>query len=276
MPRGKLFFAVLCLLLAWPGQASAYDRNEAAAARMLDPAAALAYSQNALGRSLEGFSFIDNEGRTRSLTDFRGKPLVISVVFTACTQSCPLILQRLADAVAVARDALGPGSFTVITVGLDPLVDTPDRLSAYAWSQGVDPVDWHFLGSDKATVDGLVDNLGFTYVPSPRGFDHIAQVSVVDAEGVLISHVYGDDFASPALVDPLKAAVFSELAPFTDFSELVERIRLFCTFYDPKRDSYYFDYSFFIAVAVGLASLAGLAFIAIRGWIGGGPRPGTS
>ena len=275
MTRGKLLFAVLCLLLALPGPAEAYDREEAAA-RMLDPAAAMGYSQRAIGRNLGEYSFIDQEGRTRNLSEFGGKPLVISVVFTACTQSCPLILQRLADAVAVARDALGPGSFTVVTVGLDPQVDTPDRLAAYAWSQGVDPVDWYFLASDKATVDGLVDNLGFTYVPSPRGFDHIAQVSVVDAKGVVTSHVYGDDFSSPALVDPLKSAVFNELAPFTDFSELVERIRLFCTFYDPKRDSYYFDYSFFISLIVGLASLAALAFVIIRSWIGGGPRPGTS
>lgn len=273
---GKILLVALCLLLSWPGQAAAHDGDDTAAARILDPTAALNHSQAAVGRSLDDFSFLDLEGQRRRLSDFRGKPLVVSVVFTACTQSCPLILQRLADAVGVARDALGDDSFAVAIVGLDPEVDTPQRLASYARSQGVGLAAWHFLGTDHGTIEGLVDNLGFTYVPSARGFDHIAQISIIDSRGVLASHVYGDDFSSPALVEPLKAAIFNDLAPLANLSEMIERIRLFCTFYDPKRDSYYFDYSFFIALAVGFASLAGLAVILIRGWFGGGPRAGTS
>ena len=82
---------------------AAGQAQEAADADLLDPQAALAKSRAAVGRSLDAFDFVDQEGRRGSLAAYRGRPLVISTVFTACTVSCPLILQRLAEAVTVAR-----------------------------------------------------------------------------------------------------------------------------------------------------------------------------
>ena len=38
----------------------------------------------------------------------------------------------------------------------------------------------------------------------PRGFDHLAQTTVIDAHGRIYRQVYGDAFAVPALVEPLK------------------------------------------------------------------------
>ena len=77
-------------------------------------------------------------------------------------------------------------------------------------------------------------------------------------------------------MEPLKAAVFDELAVLGSLEQVIERIRLFCTFYDSKRDRYYFDYSFFIALTVGFAALTGLGVILARAWIKAGPPPGAS
>ena len=112
----------------------------------------------------------------------------------------------------MAREAIGNEGFSVVTFGLDPQVDTPERLVAYADSQGVDLTGWDFIALEPEAIGALTDQLGFTYFPSPRGFDHIAQVSIVDSEGLVVSHVYGQDFLSSALVEPLKAAVFDDLA----------------------------------------------------------------
>lgn len=229
-----------------------------------DPDAAIARSQAAIGRSLAEYSFRDEDGEVVRLADYRGRLLVISLVFTACSQSCPLIIERLAAAVEVAQDALGPDSFSVITVGFDSRNDTPTRMRAFARTHGVDLPGWRFLSGDQATVDALVQDLGFLRIASPRGFDHIAQISIIDPDGRVHGHVYGDDFEAPALVEPLKVLVLGQGAVVTDVAAVIQRVKLFCTFFDPRSGRYAVDYSFVISFAVGGLSLLALAFFLVR------------
>lgn len=264
--------AIRCLCLAgalWGWSAGAHGEEQAPSAdgdagRVLDPAAALALSQAAVGRTLGDYSFLGEDGEVVRLADYRGRPLVISLVFTACSQSCPLIVERLADAAAVAREALGPDSFSLLTVGFDSRYDTPARMAAFARAHGVDLADWRFVAGDQATVDALIRDLGFLRLASPRGFDHIAQVSLIDPEGRVHAHVYGDDFEAPALVEPLKALVLSQDTVLTDVAAVVQRVKLFCTFFDPRSGRYAVDYSFVISLAVGGLALFALAVLLLR------------
>jgi len=230
----------------------------------LDPKAAVARSQAAIGRSLGDYSFLDQGGAAVRLADYRGKPLVVSLVFTACTQSCPLIVERLAEAVEVAREALGADSFAVLTVGFDSRHDSPERMQAFARAHGVDLPGWRFVSGEQAAVDALVEDLGFLRVASPRGFDHIAQISIIDPDGRVHSHVYGADFEAPALVEPLKVLVLGQATLFTDVAAVVRRVKLFCTFFDARSGRYAVDYSFVISFVIGGLVLLGLAFFLVR------------
>jgi len=259
MSRAIRCFAAAGLLLAVTYGAFAQD-GDISGDLILDPEAAVARSQAAIGRGLGDHSFLDAENQAVRLADYRGKPLVVSLVFTACTESCPLIVQRLAEAVEVAQDALGQESFAVVTVGFDSRYDTPARMQAYARTQGVHLPGWRFLSGDPATVDGLIEDLGFSRAPSPRGFDHIAQISIIDRDGRVHGHVYGSDFEVPALVEPLKVLALGQATMFTDVAAVIERVKLFCTFFDPKSGRYAVDYSFVISLTVGGLALLGLAF----------------
>jgi protein SCO1/2 len=264
MSRALRCLAVAGFLLGLQAGALAQDTAETsdlAPDLSLDPEAAVARSQAAIGRSLGDHSFLDADNRVVGLGDYRGKPLIVALVFTACTESCPLIVQRLAEAVEVAQEALGRDSFAVVTVGFDAGHDTPSRMQAYARAQGVHVPGWRFLSGDQATVDALVEDLGFSRVPSPRGFDHIAQISIIDQDGRVHGHVYGSDFEIPALVEPLKVLALGEGAVFTDVAAVIQRVKLFCTFFDPKSGRYAVDYSFVISLAVGGLALLGLAFL---------------
>lgn len=230
----------------------------------LDPAAAVKRSQAAIGRSLGDYSFLDGDNRVVRLADYRGRPLVVALVFTACTESCPLIMQRLAEAVEVAQEALGPDNFAVLTLGFDARYDNPARMQAYARSQGVNLPGWSFVAGDQASIDALIDDLGYSRTPSPRGFDHIAQVSIVNADGRVHSHVYGSEFEPPALVEPLKVLALGQATAFTDIEAVIQRVKLFCTFFDTRSGRYAVDYSFVIALSVGGFALLGLAFFLAR------------
>jgi protein SCO1/2 len=253
-------------LLAWasvPAAAAA----ETAKPDPFDRNAAIAYSQGALGRALDDYAFVDSEGGAVRLSDYRDKPLVVNMVFTACAQSCPIVVQTLRDAVEVAQDALGRDAFSVVTVGFDAGNDTPARLRAFARAQGVDAPNWRFLSGDRSTVERLAETLGFIYFPSPRGFDHLAQTTVIDAQGRVYRQVYGAQFTAPALVEPLLELTFGRPSETGLLADIVNRVRLFCTYYDPAGERYRFDYSIFIAFAVGAASLIGLGTILVRAWL---------
>jgi protein SCO1/2 len=225
-----------------------------------DADSALEISQAAVGGTLQDLKFYDSQGRPVSLTKYQGRPLLISMIFTSCHHVCPAITRHLAAAVEAAREVLEEDSFQVITVGFDTAVDTPDAMRMFAARQDVNDPNWDFLSASADTVANLVENIGFVYFPSPRGFDHINQVTVVDRDGVVYRQVYGAAFELPWLIEPLKELVFNRPQPGSHLvSDLVGRIKLFCTVYDPNTGRYKFDYSLFVGIAVGAVMVLAIA-----------------
>lgn len=256
----------LAILLAAASSQAAAGAGPASPAPF-DRSASIAYSQAAIGRALGDYEFVDTEGRAIRLSDYRGRPLVVNMVFTACSNSCPIVVQTLRDAVEVARDAVGENAFSVVTIGFDARTDTPERMRAFALGQGVDLSRWAFLSGEAGAIEDLAENLGFIYFPSPRGFDHLAQTTVIDTDGRVYRQVYGAQFEAPALVEPLMELVFGRAPSGGALDFLANRLRLFCTYYDPASERYRFDYSILIALAVGVTSLVGVGTILVRAWL---------
>ncbi len=227
---------------------------------------ALALSQAALDNELPDLAFTDTEGRTVKLSEYRGKPLLVSLIYTGCADVCPTLIESLYPAVKVARQALGEDSFSVVTMGCDTRNDTPSRRRAFARSRGIDLPNWKFLASDEESLDALARAVGFGIYSRAGGFDHLAQVSLIDAEGRVRQQIYGAVFEPPVIVDPLKAVVFGRNEALVSLEGLVDRIRWFCTIYDPKSGRYYFSYSLFISIGIGLASFSLIIVALIREW----------
>lgn len=228
---------------------------------------ALANSRAAIGREVRNVDLRDRRGRRLDLTSFRGKPLVVSFIYTSCVHICPTITKQVAEAVEIGRDALGDDSFSVLTIGFDTKVDTPDRMRYFADRYGIDDPGWKFVAADSRSVKTLADDLGFLYFRSPNGFDHLSQTTVIDAEGRVADQIYGDSFPPPALVDVLKRLVLGTTAGSASLSGLIDKIRILCTVYDPTTRRYGFDYSILISAIIGLACLGGVAVFLARGWL---------
>lgn len=218
---------------------------------------AIELSQAALGNEVGALEFFDQHGQGRSLDEFRGQPVLLSLIYTACVHSCQVATRQLDRVVQIARNALGQDSFTVLTVGFDQPIDTPAQMAGYARRYGISDPDWHFLSSpDATTIAALMDRVGFVFEPSPRGYDHTVQVTILDREGRVWRQVYGEIFPTPQLVEPLKDLVFNR--PVSEsglFGTLGDRIRLFCTVYDAQGDRYLFDYSLFAGIFIGVLVL---------------------
>ena len=220
-----------------------------------DEETALEISRAAIGRQLADYSFKDGESRPVKLSDFKGRPVLINMIYTSCSHYCPVTSRSLADGVDVARDALGDDSFSVLTIGFDIRNDKPSRMRAYGRAQGINFPNWHFLAADSETVLALTEQTGFIYYPSSQGFDHLAQTTLLDKDGRIVRQLYGTDLTVLQVVEPLKRLLAGQAAELVTMGNIVERIRLFCTLYDPDRDAYRFDWSFFVGLGIGMLSI---------------------
>ncbi len=230
-----------------------------------DEGDALRYSQSAIGRTVGDLEFLDSNGNPVRLGDYRGKPLVLNFIYTRCAHSCGVMTALLADILEDARDALGEDSFTAITVGFDSARDTPENMRLFASQRGVQGTrGWHFLSGDEESVRQLAQTAGFISFPSAKGFDHIDQVTAIDGEGKIHTQVYGESFNRPLLIEPLKAMVFGTPHPYFSLQDLIKKVRLFCTLYDPAADRYRFDYSLFMQLIIGATIIGGVMVILVR------------
>jgi protein SCO1/2 len=212
-------------------------------ATALDPDAALALSQSVIGRQVGGYAFVDRQGRQVRLADYRGKPLVVSFVYTGCFSVCPTTTARVAKAIRAARKTLGTGAFNVITIGFNLPYDSPEAMREFARRYGIDDPNWEFLTPFEQELPRLVADFGFQYVATAGGFDHITQLTVLDPQGRVYRQVYGEDFALPLFIGPLQELITGSPMPMTSLADLVERIRIICTIYDPRTGSYRFKTS---------------------------------
>lgn len=237
----------------------------------VDEVAALRQSEAAIGRELGNYVFRDTELNTVSLSQFRGKPFIVNLVFTGCSRACPLTIENLGRSVDAAAEAIGPDNFSVFTIGFDAAADTPQRMRAFAHDHGIAEPNWRFLSADRATIDALVKDLGYSFFPSAAGFEHLAQTTVVDENGRIYRQIYGADFEPPVLVEPLKDLIFGRKSDLVSLSGILNRIRLFCTLYDPTSGRYTFDYSVFVGIVVGFITFAIMAVLLVRGWLRSSP-----
>jgi protein SCO1/2 len=251
--------AVLALVIA-PAAAA-----EPAMTR-LDPAAAMATAERALGRNLGNYTLIDTKGTPLSLQEFRGKPLLISLVYSTCSSACPATTQHLIDVVTEADRVFGLDRFAVLTVGFDARNDTVPRMAQFAAVQGIKFANWWVASGDAATIEALLNDLGFSYRAVAGGFDHPTQTTIIDRDLKIYRHVYGEDFPVPMLMEPLKDAIYGITTPFS-LRGIIDRIKFICTTYDPGARRYRIDFGLVFGTVIAAFSLLAMAGLILREWI---------
>ena len=221
-------------------------------------------SQAAIGRPLADIRLRDSDGKDVRFSDYLGRPLLISLVYTGCFQACPVATQFLAQAVRTARQALGHDKFNVVSVGFNQPFDSPAAMATFRKQNRIDEPGWAFLSPDPNQIATLTANLGFTYEATPKGFDHVTQVTIVDADGVIYRQVYGENFDLPMLVQPLKELLSGQASRQVSLGNLWEKVVLYCTVYDPVTGGYRTNYSLFFEIFAGLTTLGAIAWVVMR------------
>jgi len=146
----------------------------------------------------------DQNGKPRTLADFKGKVTVIFFGYTQCPDVCPTTMAELAQ----IKKALGPDGDRLqgVFVTIDPERDTPELLKAYVTN--FDPSFVALRGSPEQTAAAAKEFKVFYAkvpgrTPGSYSMDHTAGSYVLDSAGRLRLFVrYGA--GTDALVADLK------------------------------------------------------------------------
>jgi protein SCO1/2 len=147
--------------------------------------------------SIDPFSLVDQHGQKVALADLRGKIWVADFIFTGCQMACPMLTSRMRSLQTYLEERerkLGRElPIRLVSFSVDPEVDTPEKLSAYAARFGADDRRWLFLTGSLAEINRAVtgsmkipfEKEGKSATGATSAFDvmHGEHFVVVDGQG---------------------------------------------------------------------------------------------
>lgn len=262
------WLTLIAVSICCASAAAAAGSTETGTPIALDQGAALQASQAVVGKTPGDFAFLDREGKPVRLSQYRGKPLLVSFIYTGCFQVCPLTTRSLQSAVEAGRGVFGTNQFNVVSIGFNQPSDSPQSLKSFARQYRIDAANWEFLSPSAAIVEQLTREFGFSYLATPAGFDHILQVTLLDAQGRVHQQIYGEELTADSIGAPIKQLMTNmPAAPQLSIIDLMDRVRILCTVYDPKTGKYEVKYGLLIEIAGGVTFALAMLWFFLSEWL---------
>ena len=117
-------------------------------------------TQSAAQKYFSDIQLLNQDGeKMRLYTDLlQGKTVIINSFFATCQGSCLPMMRNMQKVQEALGDRLGK-DVRIISFSVDPTVDTPPALKAYAKKLQAKP-GWYFMTGDKASVEFALKKLG--------------------------------------------------------------------------------------------------------------------
>jgi protein SCO1 len=138
-------------------------------------------------RPLPAAVFEDQDGRTFSLQDYRGKLVAVEFIYTRCMTICRTLgiaFRQIRD--HVPQPMLGT-EFALLSISFDTARDDTSSLKAYGEAHGADSRHWRISRvRNAADLQPLLDAFGIVVIPDGLGgFEHNAAIHLLDRGGRL-------------------------------------------------------------------------------------------
>lgn len=117
-------------------------------------------TQSGAQKYFSDIQLLNQDGeKMRFYTDLlQGKTVIINSFFATCQGSCLPMMRNMQKVQEALGDRLGK-DVRIISLSVDPTVDTPAALKAYAKKLQAKP-GWYFMTGDKASVEFALKKLG--------------------------------------------------------------------------------------------------------------------
>ncbi len=151
--------------------------------------------------------FTDQDGHALQWHDLRGRPQLVSMLYTNCHLMCPLIVENAKGVqkqlTPAQREKLG-----IAMLSLDPARDTPAVMADMAERHRVGD-GWRFLQPDADDVPALANVLDVRYRFREDGsINHTSALVLLDADGrILARSEVSSAVPDPAFIDDVRKAL---------------------------------------------------------------------
>jgi protein SCO1/2 len=165
------------------------------------------------GDAVPDFSLRNQDGRSIRLSQFHGKRLLITFIYTRCPlpNFCPLVTHNFAIIEKQLKaDAKLRGTTHLLCVSFDPEHDTPERLRAYGatyiGSEARDAfADWDFAVPAKPALLEMAKffNVGITNEPD-QTITHTLSTTLIGPDGKVIRFYPGNDWTAEQILTDMR------------------------------------------------------------------------
>jgi protein SCO1/2 len=181
--------------------------------RDLDPTTVLPADGSAIiqpGDLVRDATLLDQDGKTRRLSEWRGHRLALTFVYTRCPlpEFCPLMNQHFRSVQNTIATTPALADVRLLSMTLDPAYDTPKVLKPFAAGAGADPARWTFLTAEPNEAAAFMAQFGIIVERDASNevqITHNLRTAVIGADGRLKTVHTGNRWLPDELVADLAA-----------------------------------------------------------------------
>jgi len=169
-----------------------------------------------VGDPVPALALLNQDGKRIRLTDFRGKALLITFIYTRCPlpNFCPLLSSQFSR---IRNDLMKePAIYQrthLMTISFDPRYDTPPVLRKY----GLAYLDndksgfeyWDFTSTNPDDLSKLASAFGLEYFEADNQISHTMVIALVGRDGT-IAQYWGNQWTTPELEQALRRQASAE------------------------------------------------------------------
>lgn len=129
------------------------------------------------------FELIDQNYKTITNENYKGKVYVLEFFFANCPTICPIMNQNM---LKLQREFYGNLKFGIASITIDPVRDTPEALKEHADELGVKLPFWHMMTGDSKYIFDLAAKFNLyagANPDAPGGFEHSGYFALIDKDG---------------------------------------------------------------------------------------------
>jgi len=132
---------------------------------------------------VKNFPLVNQDGKPFQLHDLKGKPVLVSFIFTRCPQPqmCPLTITKSKQVLNLWKKQKGLPDLQILLVTLDPEFDKPVVLKSYAKARSLDSKSFTLATGNEVTLTDLAGEFNVMGLKSEGTIAHNLKTILLDA-----------------------------------------------------------------------------------------------
>jgi protein SCO1/2 len=159
------------------------------------------------GDLLPDCEFVDENGATVHLSDFRGKAVAFTFFYSRCPlpDYCVRMSKYFSETRKLLLETNAPANWQLLSISFDPEFDTPKMLSNYAnFYRGAGTNRWLFAVASANTLSGLAPRLDLMVMRAGENImSHNLRTVVLDPQGRIFRQFDGNQWTPQQLADAI-------------------------------------------------------------------------